>query len=142
MQAQTARKPFRVLPWEVRSPFSVTGGDTRGEAAADRRRKAALAERDQITDETRFSLTPAGVAALGIAPGSLLDTGAAVETMRQCWDGQRDQPKPEWTRGNCPQCGAPVVSNCYYIGGRGFVIVLECWEALRSPAACTFRQVP
>lgn len=134
LKTQTARKPFRVLPWELRSPFSTIGGDTRGEAAADRRVKAALANRNQITDDTRFTLTASGLAALGASPADFLDTSAAVQTVRQYWDGQRDQPKPEWTRGNCPDCGAPVVSNCYYIGGKGFVIIFECWESLRSPA--------
>lgn len=46
-----------------------------------------------------------------------LEPTAAVEnlTSRQPYD-KDDAPRPEWTRGICPQCGSPIVSNCYYMG--------------------------
>jgi hypothetical protein len=54
-----------------------------------------------------------------------------------------ERPDPEWVRGICPCCGAVVVSNCYYVGGRGYVIVWECWLSLGEPAerTCAYRRV-
>jgi len=52
-------------------------------------------------------------------------------------------PDPEWIRGQCPKCGAAVVSNCYYQGGRGYVLLWECWNALGEPEVrtCDWRKV-
>ena len=74
-----------------------------------------------------------------------LETKAAVESVpesvRQASDGKADgPPAPAWVRGACPLCGAPVVSNAYYVGGRGYKILFECWESLRATPACTYRQ--
>jgi hypothetical protein len=54
-----------------------------------------------------------------------------------------ERPDPEWVRGSCPECGAPLVSNCYYVGGRGYLILWECWQALGEPArrSCDYRRV-
>ena len=57
---------------------------------------------------------------------TILDTNAAVESVRQAYDGG-GRPRPEWVRGQCPQCGDDLVSNCYYVGGRGYLICHECW---------------
>lgn len=74
---------------------------------------------------------------------TILETNQAVQSVRQAYDGLTPdgQPKPEWTRGTCPQCGQPVVANSYYIGGRGYLIVHECWHSLGENPACTFRKV-
>ncbi len=72
---------------------------------------------------------------------NILETNAAVESIRQVYDGHSDRPKPEWVRGICPQCGEPVVSNCYYVGGRGFLVVYECWASLAETATCVYRKV-
>jgi hypothetical protein len=50
-------------------------------------------------------------------------------------------PRPEWVRGVCPQCGAPVVSNSYYVGGKGYWIVWECWLSLGANPSCKYRKV-
>ncbi len=72
----------------------------------------------------------------------ILETNVAVETVRQAFDGAPDeQPRPEWVRGLCPCCGAPVVSNAYYVGGKGYLVVFECWESLRGTSGCTYRKV-
>ncbi len=71
---------------------------------------------------------------------TFLDTQAAVESVRQTRD-MDTMPRPEWVRGECPQCGAAVVSNCYYVGGRGYLIVHECWASLADKPACTYRKV-
>jgi hypothetical protein len=52
-----------------------------------------------------------------------------------------NRPDPEWIRGRCPVCGEAVVSNAYYVGGRGYLIVWECWASLQEPALCGFRRV-
>lgn len=102
---------------------------------------------DPIHDMDRFSLTPAGYAALGMpAPTApveaVLETNAAVEIVRQAYDGPATgQPKPEWVRGVCPNCAGPVVSNCYYVGGRGYQCIYECWHGLSAEPTCTYRKV-
>lgn len=73
---------------------------------------------------------------------TILETSAAVVSVRQSFDGPAaGQPRTEWIRGVCPLCGSPVVSNCYYVGGRGYLVVWECWESLREFPACQFRRV-
>lgn len=55
-----------------------------------------------------------------------------------------DRPRPDeaWIRGSCPACGDVVVSNTYYVGGKGYVIVWECWASLQWPdATCDYRKV-
>jgi len=53
----------------------------------------------------------------------------------------QNRPDPEWKRGTCPLCGDDVVCNSYYVGGRGYIIVWECWSSLQLPATCNFRRV-
>jgi hypothetical protein len=54
----------------------------------------------------------------------------------------RTSPDPDWVRGVCPNCGSPVVSNCYHVGGKGYIIVWECWGSLQWPdATCDYRRV-
>ncbi len=72
---------------------------------------------------------------------TILETNAAVESVRQAYDGTSDRPKPEWVRGVCPQCGEPVVSNCYYVGGKGYLITNECWASLMENPTCSYRKV-
>lgn len=72
---------------------------------------------------------------------TILETNAAVESVRQCYDGTTDRPRPEWVRGTCPQCGSEIVSNCYYVGGRGFLVMHECWESLKNNPTCAYRKV-
>ena len=71
----------------------------------------------------------------------ILDTDAAVQTVRQAYDALLAEPKPEWTRGTCPECGESVVSNCYYVGGRGYLCVWECWQSLGENPICGYRKV-
>jgi hypothetical protein len=71
----------------------------------------------------------------------LLETNAAVESVRQAYDGISDRPRPEWVRGTCPQCGDQVVSNCYYVSSRGYLVVHECWTSLGENPTCTYRKV-
>ncbi len=54
-----------------------------------------------------------------------------------------DQPDPSWVRGACPHCGGPVVSNSWYIGGRGYIVTLDCWNRLGShkEPTCNYRRV-
>jgi hypothetical protein len=55
--------------------------------------------------------------------------------------GEREAPDPEWVRGKCPSCGALLVSNSYYVGGRGYILVWECWERLGAHPTCEYRRV-
>jgi hypothetical protein len=55
--------------------------------------------------------------------------------------GAREAPDPEWVRGTCPACGAALVSNSYYIGGKGYILVWECWERLGPSPSCDYRRV-
>ncbi len=72
---------------------------------------------------------------------TLLETNAAVESVRQAYDGTSDRPRPEWVRGICPQCGDELVANCYYVGGRGYLITRECWSSLGENPTCAYRKV-
>ncbi len=53
----------------------------------------------------------------------------------------RPAPDPELVRGTCLLCRAPLVSRCYYVDGRGYLIFRECWESLASAPACDYRRV-
>ncbi len=72
---------------------------------------------------------------------TILDTNAAVESVRQAYDGKTDRPRPDWVRGVCPQCGSELVSNCYYVGGRGSLCLYECWQSLSENPSCSYRKV-
>ena len=72
---------------------------------------------------------------------TLLETNAAVESVRQVYDKNLNQPRSEWVRGTCPQCGDELVSNCYYVGGRGYLVYWECWSSLGENPSCAYRKV-
>ena len=72
---------------------------------------------------------------------TILETNAAVESVRQAYDGTSDRPRPEWVRGVCPQCGDSLISNCYYVGGRGYLVTWECWASLNENPTCSYRKV-
>lgn len=51
------------------------------------------------------------------------------------------RPDPEWVRGVCPECGDDLVSNLYYVGGKGYYIRWECWSSLKEKPTCNYRKV-
>lgn len=51
------------------------------------------------------------------------------------------RPDPKWVRGKCPECGDDLVSNLYYIGGKGYLIVWECWGGMDDDPQCSYRRV-
>jgi hypothetical protein len=51
------------------------------------------------------------------------------------------KPDPEWIRGVCPKCGAELVSNSYYVAGRGYLVIWECWSAVSDEPTCDYRRV-
>lgn len=51
------------------------------------------------------------------------------------------RPDPEWVRGRCPECGDDLVSNLYYIGGRGYLIKWQCWSSLSESPTCRYEKV-
>ena len=53
----------------------------------------------------------------------------------------RERPDPEWVRGICPKCGEELVSSCYYVSGRGYLVLWECWAARQLAAGCDYRRV-
>jgi hypothetical protein len=52
-----------------------------------------------------------------------------------------EKPDPHWVRATCPVCGGAVVSNAYYVTGKGYLLVWECWESLGEPPTCGYRCV-
>lgn len=76
-----------------------------------------------------------------MATETIQETNAAVESVRQAFDGTSDRPRPEWVRGKCPQCGNEVVSNCYYVGGKGYLVIHQCWASLGPRPTCTYQKV-
>ena len=61
--------------------------------------------------------------------------------MRKSDAERRERPDPEWVRGVCPKCGEELVSSCYYVSGRGYLVVWECWASGRSTSGCDYRRV-
>jgi predicted RNA-binding Zn-ribbon protein involved in translation (DUF1610 family) len=53
----------------------------------------------------------------------------------------RPRPDAQWVRGECPECGAELVSNAYYVTGRGYLVIWECWASLAEQPTCGFRRV-
>lgn len=52
-----------------------------------------------------------------------------------------DNPPPaEWIRGDCPLCGQPLVSNYYYVSGKGPLVVWDCWASLEPRPTCSYRK--
>lgn len=51
------------------------------------------------------------------------------------------KPHEDWVRGTCPECGEPLISNMTYVGGRGYLVVWECWGAMAEQPTCTYRRV-
>ena len=51
------------------------------------------------------------------------------------------RPDPQWVRGRCPECGDDLVSNMYYIGGKGYLVIWECWGSLSEQPGCEYRRV-
>jgi hypothetical protein len=81
-------------------------------------------------------------------PATLLDPfddGGATMSERTDRPAERPAlaPEPEWVRGICPRCGAPVVSNLYHVGGKGYILRWECWQAIGPEEAriCDWRRV-
>jgi hypothetical protein len=64
-----------------------------------------------------------------------------VERRSEAVAARTERPDPDWVRGRCPLCGEEVVSNCYYVGGKGYIIVWECWGSLGDAATCDYRRV-
>lgn len=62
-------------------------------------------------------------------------------TVAQPISGPAARPDAEWVKGRCPTCGDDVVSNCYYVGGKGYIIVWECWAGLGERPTCSYRRV-
>jgi transcription elongation factor Elf1 len=54
---------------------------------------------------------------------------------------RQKRPNPDWIRGVCPRCGEELVSNCYYVKGRGYLVVWECWSSRTEDPACDYRRV-
>ncbi len=52
-----------------------------------------------------------------------------------------ERPDPQWVRGRCPECGDDLVSNLYYIGGKGYLLCWECWSSLGDNPVCRYRKV-
>lgn len=58
-------------------------------------------------------------------------------------DRKQERPDAHWVRGRCPECGEEVVSNCYWQGGKGCIIINQCWASLGPPEerTCTYQKV-
>jgi hypothetical protein len=63
-----------------------------------------------------------------------------IKDLNSRTDRKPDRPDPDWVRGRCPVCDEEVVSNVYYIGGKGYIIVWECWASLGENPTCDYRR--
>ncbi len=51
------------------------------------------------------------------------------------------EAQAEWLSERCPKCGETVVSKCYYVGGKGYLIVRACEAAQGETPQCDYHQV-
>lgn len=51
------------------------------------------------------------------------------------------QPDPALVRGRCPSCGDPLVSQLYYVRGKGYLIRWECWRSQGDSPSCDYQVV-
>lgn len=68
-------------------------------------------------------------------------TGARGQTVHAPTLTTDGRPDPQWVRGRCPECGDDLVSNMYYIGGKGYLVIWECWGSLSAQPGCEYRRV-
>jgi hypothetical protein len=54
---------------------------------------------------------------------------------------QTARPDPLWIRGKCPCCGDDVVSNLYYVGGKGYLLKWQCWSSMGENPTCAYEKV-
>jgi hypothetical protein len=69
-----------------------------------------------------------------------LETNAVVEHVRVA-SPKTGRPRSEWIRGKCPKCGDDLISNAYYVGGRGYKIIWQCWASLGETPTCDYQHV-
>lgn len=52
------------------------------------------------------------------------------------------EPKPDdiFSRGACPKCGHVLISNLYWVEGKGYLFLWECWNALQPVTTCDYRR--
>lgn len=53
---------------------------------------------------------------------------------------ERPDPDPAFLRGRCEKCGLPVISECVYVGAKGYRIMWRCWGAKAVPATCDYER--
>jgi hypothetical protein len=70
------------------------------------------------------------------------DFFALARELCQSPSRRTERPDPEWCCGVCPACGSDLVSNAYWLGGTGYVLLWECWESLgpEDERTCDYRQ--
>lgn len=83
-------------------------------------------------------MKPSLVVEEGAFAGDKNSEPAPVAALRRDRD---TRPDPEWVRGRCPDCGDDLVSNLYYVGGKGYILCWECWGSLGENPACWYRKV-
>ncbi len=66
---------------------------------------------------------------------------ASAISVRDLFDPTTNGPRAELIRGKCPECGDHLVSNCYYVWTRGYVITWECWSSLAEKPTCSYRKL-
>jgi hypothetical protein len=71
--------------------------------------------------------------------GGTIYAGTLAEAEKKQLDEKR--PKARHVRGNCPECGAVLLSNLYYIEGKGYLLIWECEAGLMEEPTCTYRRV-
>ena len=84
-----------------------------------------------ITDDTRFTITPAGIAALDQSPGTDFPDTSFVSNvpcqpaaLAEVASLSTVDPSPD----ACPRCGARLGVVNLYCGGRGYVPYISCCQ--------------
>lgn len=72
------------------------------------------------------------------------ETVATVERLSQHGPQHReDEPDPASVRGTCPACGGALISDLVYVGGRGYLLMIRCWNGTGShrESSCDYRRM-
>jgi hypothetical protein len=77
----------------------------------------------------------------GLFPGLDSDLDSETPTVHTPAITLDGRPDPKRVRGRCPECGEELVSNMYYLGGKGYLLVWECWASLADEPVCCYRRV-
>jgi len=59
---------------------------------------------------------------------TMIETNALVNSVRAGGNETPHRPEPHWIHGKCPKCGDYTIKDAFYVGGRGYLVQVVCWN--------------